>query len=328
MSAMNTGGEREEAALEQALGWMVRLSSGSADAQAFEECLRWRRSDPLHERVWQRLAAIDGELGNDRLDAGATNAALDGLERARKRRMLLKGGAALAMLGVAGDGWSPPSWQRLWADQRTGRAPRALSLPDGSRLMLGPRSAIDLRFDDRRRQVRLLDGAVMVETAADPRARPFEVISQDGALRPLGTRFWVTRWDDDSKTRLDVEEGAVEVSARFGGERRVIEAGQGARFDAFGALSLEALDPQAIAWTEGRIEAQNRRLDDFLRELARYQPGHLGCDADAAELRLTGSFPVSDPERVLEAIARALPVRLERLTRYWTRLVAVPSNAG
>ncbi|KAG1059180.1 hypothetical protein G6F40_018182 [Rhizopus arrhizus] len=62
------------------------------------------------------------------------------------------------------------------------------------------------------------------------------------------------------------------------------------------------------------------RLDAFVDELSRYRKGRLVCDPAVAGLRISGSFPLGDTDRVLAAVERALPVRADRYTRYWVVL--------
>uniref|UniRef100_A0A914YWC4 Uncharacterized protein n=1 Tax=Panagrolaimus superbus TaxID=310955 RepID=A0A914YWC4_9BILA len=64
------------------------------------------------------------------------------------------------------------------------------------------------------------------------------------------------------------------------------------------------------------------RLDELIAALARYQPGFLSCDPAVGALRISGAYPLSDIERSLSAIERVLPVRTERRTAYWTRIIA------
>ena len=59
-----------------------------------------------------------------------------------------------------------------------------------------------------------------------------------------------------------------------------------------------------------------------MAELGRYRTGHLACDSAVASLRVSGAFPVADTEQALAVLARSLPVRVRRLTRYWVTVGA------
>jgi len=82
--------------------------------------------------------------------------------------------------------------------------------------------------------------------------------------------------------------------------------------------------PHAAAWVQGALYADNMRLDDFIDELGRHRPGRLACDPAVAGLRISGSFPLGDTDRILAAVERALPVQAQRYTRYWVTLRARP----
>jgi transmembrane sensor len=64
------------------------------------------------------------------------------------------------------------------------------------------------------------------------------------------------------------------------------------------------------------------RLGDFVSELRRYRAGHLSCDEVVADLRLSGTFPLVDTNRVLDTVARTLPVEVVFITRYWVTVRA------
>jgi transmembrane sensor len=64
------------------------------------------------------------------------------------------------------------------------------------------------------------------------------------------------------------------------------------------------------------------RLADFLDELSRYRRGRLQCDARVANLLISGTYPLADSERILDMLERALPVRVQRFTRYWVNVQA------
>ncbi|MDE9396360.1 hypothetical protein NB860_030325, partial [Pseudomonas aeruginosa] len=71
------------------------------------------------------------------------------------------------------------------------------------------------------------------------------------------------------------------------------------------------------AWTDGMLVAAGMRLDEFLAEVARYRPGRLGCDPRIGGLRISGSYPLDDSERILATLPAVLPVEVRRVTRYW-----------
>ncbi|MOA27150.1 fec operon regulator FecR [compost metagenome] len=59
------------------------------------------------------------------------------------------------------------------------------------------------------------------------------------------------------------------------------------------------------------------RLDAFLAEVARYRPGRLNCDPRIGALKISGSYPLDDSERILATLPVVLPVEVRRMTRFW-----------
>ena len=62
-------------------------------------------------------------------------------------------------------------------------------------------------------------------------------------------------------------------------------------------------------------------LSEVVETLARYRSGVLRCDPTVAELRLSGTFPLEDPDAIAQVIAQTLPISLRFVTRYWVTLV-------
>ncbi|NHZ39227.1 FecR domain-containing protein [Massilia aquatica] len=314
----------DPATVSQAAAWMARLWSGDASAADHAACGAWRAAHPDHERAWRRLQAVEDKLMSVP-PAIAQHALREPAASAwvtRRRALQVLG------LGVtAGTVWSmrgTQAWEAVASDHSTGTgATRAVTLPDGTHVVLASASAIDLRFTSRERLVIVRAGEILVATAPDPLAaqRPFLVRTRDGTVQAIGTRFLVRQHDDE--TRVGVLQGAVELRARTHPHDALrIGAGQGA------ALSRERIAPygpvqaSAAAWADGLLVAEDMRVADFVAELARYRPGLLRCDPGIAGMRVTGVFSLRDTDRALRNLALALPVAVAYRTRYWVTVRA------
>lgn len=69
------------------------------------------------------------------------------------------------------------------------------------------------------------------------------------------------------------------------------------------------------------LVVENQRLDTLLASLSEYRNGYLGVDPSIAGLRISGSFPLHDSDLALAALPPSLPVRIERLSDWWVRVV-------
>ncbi|MDG9929560.1 FecR domain-containing protein [Pseudomonas sp. GD04015] len=218
------------------------------------------------------------------------------------------------------------------ADQRTASGERRrLVLPDGTLLELNTATAVDVRFDEQQRSVVLHGGEILVGTAHDPLGRPFTVVTPEGRLVPVGTRFVVRRDDAPTRasgvTRLAVTEGMVQIHPADGaGETPVlVKASEQAYFSRHQVTAVQPLREAGLAWTEGVLVAEGMPLGDFIAELSRYHRGRLRCEAEVAHLRITGTWPLaadSPSEAILASLERQLPVRVRRFTRYWVTVAA------
>ncbi|MNL56827.1 fec operon regulator FecR [compost metagenome] len=106
------------------------------------------------------------------------------------------------------------------------------------------------------------------------------------------------------------------------GGGQIVRAGRQARFNAAMTHSDTALLETSPAWTSGILTADNMRLADWTRAMARYRPGFLHCASEVANLRVYGSFSLRDTDASLALLARTLPVRVAMRTRYWVQIQA------
>lgn len=314
------------AAVDQAIAWMVRLQSGEARAQDWDEWKSWQSAAPDHAQAWERIQAIQGRLAG--LPTGASSHTFEHARRDVSRRR------AMQLLGVAGavgvGGWlGLPVWNDvgLLADLRTATGERRRHvLADGSTLWLDTDSAVDVAFDENERRLTLRRGRMLITTGEDSgakRYRPLTVHTREGSARALGTRFSVRR--EGAVTEVAVMEHAVELrgpKAEANAPATVLRAGQRAAMDDSGIGAILAGDADADAWTDGLLVARDMRLDEFAAALGRYRHGHLGCDPKVAEMRVSGVFPLQDTEAALALLTRTRPVRTRALTRYWVTLVS------
>lgn len=306
--------------VDQAIDWSVKLNFSQADARTRAAFERWRRAAPEHELAWTRVQSLNADF-----DAVPQGLALDTLTslngaRRRQRRVVLK--SLLLAGGALGTGWAAREqvpWQRLVADVSTGLGERrALTLADGTRLVLNTDSAVSLLLDGAERVVVLHRGEISLDTGSDPGSlarRPFRVRTPYGVVEALGTRF-VVRLDDDG-ARVSVQEHAVALTPAEGGDRVIVQAGQQGWLDRRQARPLQPPAMESAAWVEGAVAGKNMRLADLLAELSRYRRGRISCAPEVADLRVSGTYHVDDTDRALAFLAQTLPVRVRYWTRYW-----------
>jgi transmembrane sensor len=311
----------------RAVEWWMELQSGENTRAQQLALTRWCAEHPDHERAWQHICSVSSrfrglaEATTGNAGAGGTAAARAALTRPGLARRSRGVKALTTLLFAGGATWIAGEhvpWRAWSADARTALGERrTITLADGTRMTLNTDSAVDIRFSNAERRVRLIKGEIMIATGhSDGERRPFIVETGQGSLQPLGTRFGVRQ--RSALCRLDVFEGAVRINPLDApGLAPIVRARQRARFTRDGVSALEPISENEAAWTDGLIVASGMRLGDFVNELDRYRTGHLSCDPSVAGLRLSGTFPLSDTDRVLDTVARTLPVEVVFITRYW-----------
>ena len=305
---------------QQAAEWLTVLMSDEASEAEHAAWQRWRGADPEHERAWQHIDAVSRRFNG--LHRSAAAQALAGTQQQAvngKRRQLL------AWLGVAAGGGMLAAQTGTWdgvralrADYRTATGERReVVLDDGSVLSLNTGSAVNVRFDDKRRLIELLAGEILVSSGHGAgSAAPLVVATREGLVRALGTRFVVRQ--QDGVSTVEVFESAVEIRPRdSAGAPLLLAAGRGVAFSRHAPDAPHAIDAYADAWSRGQLIVDDVTLGDFLADLARYRPGVIDCAPAVAQLRLSGVFPLADTQRILNMLPNSLPVQVRSRTRYW-----------
>lgn len=313
----------------RAVEWLIELQSGSADRGVHEAHRAWLSQHAEHRRAWDHIEAVNNRL---RGVAGASSIVHATLAQPRswRRRRISTALAAVFFGGGAAwqAGWHAPAHRAIamrWADERTQVGERRnVALADGSTVALNTDTAVDVRFTRDERRLRLVAGEILVTTGADNVAvgpRRFVVQTAHGELMPRGTHFSVREYGD--ATRVAVFEGMVSIQPGGGSAEpgvvpsRVLTAGNQARFTR-STISEPAPAREAdVAWTDGMLVASGMRLDDFLSELARHRRGQVNCDPAIADLRVSGTYPLADTDRVLDLLRSTLEVEVDAYPPWW-----------
>ena len=316
--------------LQQAAQWFAVLQGSAVTAEERLHWQQWVDSGPGQRAAWDRVQSVAGVF------AGAAHPlARQVLEQrpvlSRQRRNVLRALVVAPAAGIAG--WTASRsvpWRGWIATHRTDTGEqRLVGLADGSELVLNTATAVDVDFSQSLRRIVLHRGELLITSGRDPATppRPLVVDVQPGRLTALGTRFSV-RYAEGGAVSVEVYEGAVRLAPNDAGEALVVPAGRKAwlRSDGAEARSGEAgLWPD---WQRGVLVADRMRLGDFIAELGRYRRGYLACAPDIADLRIVGSYPLADTDRILSALQATLPVAVRQPLPWWTVVEARPGTAA
>ncbi|MBK0035489.1 FecR domain-containing protein [Erwinia sp. S43] len=303
-------------ALQQAAEWYAQLLEAGPQTEIHLRWSVWLNASEENRHAWhyvqavsQRFQPLNGEIASAAADTLLSPSRIMGRRRALKLTAFFASGTLLSWLT-----YRHTPLLAFTADYHSAVGEiKQLTLQDGTRLWLNTSSAVDVRYDEQRRQIVLLSGDLLIETARD--WRPLFVSSAQGQMQALGTRFSVEQ--HDSSTHLAVYNGSVEVSATNGFILRRVNAGQQLDFDRFGKGVLSPSANVDASWSEGVLQANNTPLGEIIKQLARYRYGYLACDPDIADLQVMGAFPLTDTDKSLAMLAQIFPVRIHRRFSWW-----------
>lgn len=304
----------ERSIVREAARWYMRLNDSDHDTAQQQRFEQWRKQHPDHERAWQLAQRVSQQWQG--IPGGVGLPTLDRADQLTRRSGL----KALILLMTAGPAalltWRQSSWS---ADERTAVGEqRQLTLPDGTQLNLNTQSAVDIVFDATQRLIRLRAGEILVTTGQDSLKRPFLVQTDQGNVRPIGTRFNVRL--EEEASRVSVLAGAVDIQPNRGTTEVRLNAGQNVRFDSRHVLAATTLPSGVADWPEGVLRVERMRLSDFAQELNRYRPGWVRCDSQVGDLLISGAFQLRNTDLILSAVSQALPVEVLYRSRYWVTL--------
>ncbi|MGE0968977.1 FecR family protein [Klebsiella sp. WOUb02] len=199
----------------------------------------------------------------------------------------------------------PDAWLRWQADYYTAAGEiRQVTLPDGSRVDLDSRSAIELHFNDRERRVTLLSGNAWFTVAplSSRETRPFRVEANGGTTQALGTQFSVDL--DGSGADVAVHEHSVRVS--YKGQSLVLAEQQGARY-ADNRLTRHSVSPAQFAWRRGWLIIDQQPVSEAIARINRYQNQTVVVVNPALRKRtVSGAFALKQPDRAVETLRQTL----------------------
>ena len=306
---------------EEAIAWFVRLRSeqcSDVERRAFDS---WRTQSPAHATAFDEACA----LWNDpALVSAATQRAHASLivhssgrgSPGGSFRWPLRFAAAATVAGVlvaAGLQMDIPLLLTSDYTTSTGEC-QVVQLSDRSTVTLNTRSAISAEIDAASRRIHLLKGEAFFQVAHDPE-KEFVVESRHLITRAVGTEFLVREELDG--VRVTVTQGIVELAPAQPGWTPIrLSVGQQVSVGVKGPGPVREIDvASASAWLRGRLVVDDARLGDVLDELRRYYPGTIQIwNSSVNDIRVSGSYNLTDPAGVFTTLAQTLPVRMARIT--------------
>lgn len=304
---------------DTALRWFVRSRAGDFSAEERQRLDAWLAETATQRSAFEALGATW-----ERLDdiAAMLPERVRILPRLAPRRpsfglpRLLPLGGMLAAAAVLAFVFLMPREEMQRAIESSSGQRLQLTLADGTRIALDADSAARVS-DATPPRIELVKGNIYLDVG-HPSSGRLEVRAGTTQIRDIGTRFAVSL--RGGRGSVAVAEGQVEVR----GEQRLLllVAGRGADFGPQGITGERAVAEADIApWRNGQWRFAATPLAEMVDELAREQRIRLDIpDPKVAALTVSGSFPISEPDRLLWAVAQVHQLKLERLDERHYRL--------
>ena len=274
----------------EAADWLQRLDRNEVSDVELQAWLDWRAQSADNEQAFEEMQDLFLAL---REAPTAEKEALRKLvQRDPTRHTRLAWGLAASVLVILIGGilwWRGAAYPSVYS---TGRGEqRTISLPDGSRLVLGGESSVALNYSDARRALNLSRGEAYFEVKKDA-ARPF--IVQAGAVQvaAVGTAFDVKHAGEH--VTVAVAQGVVRVSEGTAPDFR-LKAGE--KSDV-AAVSAEAgpplvmhVNPETISsWQLGQLQFIGEPLGVVVESVNRYARRQIvKVEPEVAAMAYTGT---------------------------------------
>ncbi len=190
----------------------------------------------------------------------------------------------------------------------------SLTLPDGTRAILGPLSAVTVfkGYGAERREVEVR-GDVFFEVAHDA-SSPFITHAMGVTVTDIGTAFTV-RTDSSTGVSVTVREGAVSLKRADSTSASdvVVRAGQHALFALDGETTTRPAAEQDMAWMQHRLVFREAPMSEVSESFRRWYGVSLRlADASIARRHLTATFSGDSADAALEILRLTLGTKVER----------------
>ncbi|WP_306607811.1 FecR domain-containing protein [Azonexus sp.] len=311
--------DKYKTAEDEALQWFIRSQASDFSATEREHLDAWLADDTAHRDAFDALGGVWARL--DELGPLLPEQARR-IPRASPRlsqypwQRLRSWSGALAMATVVAFVFLLPQEESLRTIESLPGQHRQVTLADGTHLALDADSTVRVS-DALPPRIELLKGKLYLEVAPASSGQ-LEVRAGAARIRDIGTRFAVNL--RDGRGQVAVAEGQVEIKD----DQRLLMllAGRGADFGPQGLTGERAIpDPDIAPWRDGRWRFSATPLLELGNELAHQHRIRLDIpDPRIAALTVSGSFPISEPDRVLWAVAQVHALKLERIAERHYRL--------
>lgn len=317
-SFVDSSTREQDAAIEQAMEWLLRREMAPGDARLEHDFQHWLGQADSHAKAYASVRLTWGELGKLPAKRPADDASSDNVVQLPvhkpRRTKWFAAAAALAAASVLLVAF-PMLQRHVVADYQTGIAElRQVILPDGSVVHLDAGSAIAVDYGEAGRQVTLLSGEAFFEVTPDAR-NPFSVVADEISVVVTGTAFSVRK--TTATVDVAVQSGTVDVlrdgrSDQLGiGDRLMVDRRHK-------AVRRDRMAPESVgAWRSRTLVVHDTSFGDIVEVIGRYLPGLVFVGDESLNRRMiTGVFDLTRPVEAMRTLASSQDASVFEVTPY------------
>jgi transmembrane sensor len=298
----------------QAAAWIAQLHDEQRSPNLEARVHAWLGESENHRRAFDRMTLVWERTGQIRLRARGDTSAIRSGRRARFPPWAAALAASLLLVVVAAAVYH-------WRDNAlvTGIGQQDVRLlPDGTRVVLNTNTRIEVNYDERARQVRLIRGEARFDVSKRP-TWPFIVSVNGQEIRALGTSF-IVRQEESHDLSVTLIEGQISVTpiARNdeapASDPQVLRPGQRLVLSQHHAPAVDRPELTHItAWERGSVEFDDTPLKDAANEMNRYTTTHVTVpDNEVAQLRVGGVFRAGGSDEFVKVVTELFGLRADR----------------
>ncbi|MDA0120102.1 FecR domain-containing protein [Vibrio sp. T11.5] len=301
--------------IEQASLWMARMWSDDVTEQDKRALDLWRTRHPDNDYAWRQMESLQQKLTSLPDPHSGSKVLGTYRQRVSRRQVLVWGGVSLATMSLVLSSDAAMLQGETEYASATGEV-KPVRLSDGTVVVLNTASRMRVDFNQHQRIIRLMEGEIMLTTGHH--LTPFHVITPQGSVTPIGTKFSVRL--ESEQTRVSVFEGEVIAKSQRQAQGQHLLAGEKSEFSAYHQGRKQSLLATDALWLEEKILAHDTPLPEFITELSRYRRGVIKVSPELSALRISGVYSIRDTDQTLENLRQLLPIEVHFRTRFWVSI--------
>jgi transmembrane sensor len=319
----------------QAAKWFMRMQGVADDHPARSQFEAWMMQNPTHAHEYAAIASAWHDFDStQQLQSLAQAITLKNTQH--KMNVVNKAASIMLMIVVSFlgyVGWTEWQAQPLMQIALSSNIAeiKKQELPDGSKVTLNAKSAIDITYYRNKRVVTLKRGEAIFEVTKDAN-RPFVVANDIARVTVLGTRFLVNHVDH--RVFVAVDHGRVKVEATNASDANafmpmILTNGQMAEVNPNAApVRLKRNAADAFGFAQGKLMFDEATLSEVAETLSRYRAEPVVAISKAGKQpHITAVMNIVDTEIFIKLLPHIAAVEVKH-SQNQTQLMSKTSKHG